>query len=82
MAKFSKDIEEIRECVQAMSKGVAELKKAGLRDSVLRLLVQKSAVRHLPSHQKHKLSTKMVQAVMDGLETFDEYLFPLDTTGD
>lgn len=77
--QFEHDIDGLREQVSAISKSVESLRNTGLRESVLCQLVQSSARRHMPSHSRNKLPMAMVKAVLDGIETFEEYMFPAET---
>ena len=82
MNNFEKDIEQVKSQVEAIGKAVIKLRKTGLRESILYYLIQRSAKRHLSSYDQNKLSAKMVKAVLDGIETFDAYIFPPEPDND
>jgi len=75
--QFQTDMEELKKQVAAISEAVKELRQTGIRDSVLHSLIQTSAKRHADHHTRNGLSLKVIRAVLDGIETFEEYVFPV-----
>lgn len=74
MTRFETSLEELKLKAEAISLAVTELRKTGIRESVLVHIVQKAAQKHMPRNSV--VNTTEVKAVLDGIAGLDKYLFP------
>jgi hypothetical protein len=68
-------IDELKVKVLALQKAVDELKKIGIRESVLLHAIQRNAKRH---HTGNPIPITHIKFILKGVETIKEYLFPED----
>ncbi len=69
-------LEELRLIVQKIQKVVKELKMSGIKDKVLyKLIIDAAGSVKLHSYKREKLSLKMVEATIKGIENLDKYIY-------
>ena len=68
--------EEVKDKIQAVQKGVAFLKQSGINEKVLYWLIQKNSERFRNNRYGNPLKIGDVKAIIRGIETFEDYVFP------
>ena len=71
---FHAKIEETKDKVEALQKGVEELKQTGIKENVLFNLIKMSSQKHCSS-SNHPLTIGDVRAIIKGIQSLKEYMF-------
>lgn len=71
-------VDKLKDRIAAIQSGVAELRKTGIRESVLCLLLARASQKYLKNRYSNPISTGDVRAILSGIETFREYVFGRD----
>ena len=78
------DIDDLRVEVESIAEGVEKIRCSGITDDALIMLIQRAA----PSittgryNRTTKPSKKMIEAVLEGIEGLEEYVFGSEEDGD
>ena len=78
------DIEDLRTEVEAISASVTKLRNGGITDDALEVLIQHASPSISTSGRRSqgKPTLTMIRAVMDGMESLEEYVFGGDDDED
>ena len=71
MEKIS--IDELKEQVDAIGKAVGDLKKTGMRESLLHYAIQRAAMKH---HKGGPIPITHVKFILMGMDSLKGFMFP------
>ncbi len=74
-AEFEKQLDEVKTQIRAIQEGVCELRKTGIRENVIYLLIQKASP-NIGRLGGQPVSASTIKAVMKGIDGLYDYVFP------
>ena len=72
--KFEQSVKDLKETVQAVQKGINDLKQSGLNEDLLIYAIQKAAQPFNHSYTQIKVGD--IKAMISGIENLKSYIFP------
>jgi len=73
--KLEKKVDEFRGKITAIQKAIRQIKRTGIEESVLYLIIQRSSQRFQKSRYTNPISVGDIKAVIAGIENLQEYMF-------
>ena len=76
--ELEKRIGEFRDKIAAIQKSIGQIKRTGINENILYLIIQRSSQRFITSGQMHPVTIGDVKAIIAGIEDLPEYMFPAE----
>jgi len=73
--KLEKKVDEFRGKITAIQKAIRQIKRTGIEESILYLIIQRSSQRFQKSRYTSPISVGDIKAVIAGIENLQEYMF-------
>lgn len=74
--EIEKKVEEFRGKIVAIQKSIQQIKRTGISDSILYLIIQRSSQRFVSNKYSNPLAIGDVKAIIAGIEDLENYMFP------
>lgn len=69
-------IEEFRNKISTIQKSIRQIKRTGISENILVLIIQRSSQRFLTHRYSKPLNIGDVKAIIAGIEDLEDYIFP------
>lgn len=74
--ELEQKVEEFRSKITAIQKSVQQIKKTGMNENILYLIIQRSSQRFCSNRYSKPLSINDIKAIIAGIEDLPNYMFP------
>jgi hypothetical protein len=78
--QMEEKLEEFEAKISAIQQGIKQMRRTGIREKTLLILVQKSSQRFMPKSSVNQINLGEVKAVIQGIEGLRDFIFKPETS--